>query len=85
MDNIKVLKQHNDIRLVQYADNTYAVEYCPYGQDNDWGIMGGCVGYNTSEFRTYGQANDFYKQGLKKQEKNADIWLEMLECRIKTA
>ena len=80
----------NDIRLVKYEEGeskwNFAIESRPIllqplpGEEEPWLIMGGSVGYNESAFLTLDEAEAFLKKGLKEEEKNPEIWLEMLEC-----
>ena len=86
----------NDMRIVEYEGEEskwkFGVESRPivstsmahvYAEIEPWNVMGGGVGYNESVFATYTEAWAFLDKGLKKEEENPDIWLEMLECRKK--
>lgn len=75
----------NAIRLVKYEDPPrYGVESRPIlidstrQEEEPWGTMGGSVGYNESVFETYGEVMAFLGKGLGEEEKNPEIWLEML-------
>ena len=80
----------DELRIIEYEGKEsvwkYGVEHRPIiinpepGEEQEWGVMGGTVGYNTSEFKTYDEAKAFLDKGLKGEEENPEIWLEMLEC-----
>jgi len=80
----------DELRIIEYEGKEsvwkYGVEHRPIiinpapGEKEEWGVMGGTVGYNTSEFKTYAEAKAFLDKGLKGEEENPEIWLEMLEC-----
>lgn len=78
----------NAIRLVYYEDSKmYGVESRPilldpaHQEEEPWGTMGGSVGYNESAFETYAEVMAFLGKGLGEEEKNPEVWLEMLECQ----
>jgi len=82
----------SELRIVEYKGKEsvwkFGVECRPVimnpepgeQEKEEWGVMGGTVDYYTSEFRTHAEAIAFLKKGLKGEEENPEIWLEMLEC-----
>ena len=66
----------DELRIVKYEGKesvwNYGVECRPVilnpspdEKEEEWGVMGGTVGYNTSEFKTYAEAKAFLDKGLK--------------------
>lgn len=95
MKVLYTVKEHsysgNQIRIVKYEEDerekwNYGVESRPMTIDPTeqekelWATMGGSVGYNESVFMTYAEALAFVTKGEREQQKNPEIWLEMLEC-----
>ena len=88
LEQAKVVEQHGIVLRIVQSENKklpYAVQHSPLNKDgtydkDNFSILGGTVGYSTSEFKTEEEANAFFNdiQKLNKDqmaEKYPSIWV----------
>ncbi|MBW2968803.1 hypothetical protein KY314_01660 [Candidatus Woesearchaeota archaeon] len=90
MKFIKIIKNERfdeDLAIVKYnKEEKKEYQLKNYGclfkmkGDEGWNDFGGSVGYTIAHFDTLKEAKKFIERGLREQEKNPEIWLEMVEA-----